>query len=72
MSACPCEHTTPCHDRCACVMPLSSSGCSRCCSYGSKEQQKAAAERLARIIDAANEGCDDDAIGASFVRRSRP
>ncbi|TAL40918.1 MAG: hypothetical protein EPN91_12005, partial [Salinibacterium sp.] len=49
---CPCLHTTPCHDHCACLMPLSSSGCRRCCSYGSPEQQKAMAKHLARILDA--------------------
>jgi hypothetical protein len=49
--ACPCLHTTPCHERCTCVMPLSSSGCQRCCSYGSAEQRAAAAEALAKIID---------------------
>ena len=45
-SACPCKHTAPCSDRCTCVDPLSSSGCLRCCSYGSPEQRKAQAERL--------------------------
>ena len=49
--ACPCLHTTPCHDRCTCRMPASSSGCRRCCSYGSKQQQCAKAEVLALIID---------------------
>jgi hypothetical protein len=32
-------------------MPISSSGCRRCCSYGSPEQQKAMAEALAKFID---------------------
>lgn len=49
--ACPCLHTTPCHDRCACVNKHSSVGCRRCCSYGSKEQQKTRAEFLANAID---------------------
>lgn len=49
--ACSCLHTVPCHDRCACVMPFSSSGCRRCCTYGSAEQQAARAEKLARFID---------------------
>ena len=49
--ACPCLHTTPCHDRCTCVMPFSSSGCLRCCTYGSAEQQSAKARRLAALID---------------------
>jgi hypothetical protein len=48
---CPCLHTTPCHDRCACVMPTSSSGCSRCCAYGSPEQQRAMAILLAAALD---------------------
>ena len=45
--ACPCLHTTPCHPRCTCVMPQSSVGCRRCCSYGSPEQQRQMAEYLA-------------------------
>ena len=49
--SCPCLHTTPCQPRCTCVHGGSSSGCYRCCSYGSKEQQKHAAERLAKKID---------------------
>jgi len=51
-SACPCKHTAPCSDRCTCVDPLSSSGCLRCCSYGSPEQRKAQAERLAACEEA--------------------
>lgn len=47
VESCPCTLTTPCHDRCACVLPLSSSGCRRCCSYGSIEQRRAKAEWLA-------------------------
>ena len=50
---CPCLHTTPCDPRCTCVNGWSSSGCGRCCSYGSKEQQKAAAELIAEAVDAA-------------------
>ena len=50
-SACPCLHTTPCCERCTCRMPASSSGCRRCCSYGSPEQQRTRAEVLARVID---------------------
>lgn len=50
--ACPCLHTTPCHESCTCVSPLSSRGCSRCCTYGSPDQQRAAAERLAAKADA--------------------
>src|SRR4051812_34248416 len=49
-AACPCLHTTPCDPRCTCVMPASSSGCRRCCSYGSTEQQRVKAERLVRSV----------------------
>lgn len=49
--ACPCLHTDPCSDRCTCVEPGSSRGCSRCCTYGSEEQQAARAKRLAELID---------------------
>lgn len=45
--ACPCLHTTPCDPRCTCVVSVSSRGCTRCCSYGNAEQQKAMAEHLA-------------------------
>ena len=45
--SCPCAYTTPCHERCTCINPLSSSGCRRCCMYGSVEQRTAMAERLA-------------------------
>lgn len=51
--ACPCKYVAPCHDRCTCVTPLSSSGCSRCCTYGSVEQRTARATRLAAAIDPA-------------------
>lgn len=53
--ACPCLHTTPCHDRCTCINGWSSSGCMRCCSYGSKEQRKVMAEHLAGTWDNARE-----------------
>jgi len=52
IKACPCQHTTPCQIRCSCVMPASSSGCRRCCSYGSAEQQAAWAKVLAEVLDA--------------------
>lgn len=45
--ACPCLHTTPCDAYCTCVQPLSSRGCARCCTYGSPEQQRNAAEYIA-------------------------
>lgn len=44
--ACPCLHIEPCSPNCTCVEPYSSHGCARCCSYGSKEQQIAAAKYL--------------------------
>ncbi len=44
--SCPCLYTTPCIPRCTCVVPTSSSGCRRCCSYGSMEQRQAKAEAL--------------------------
>jgi hypothetical protein len=48
---CPCELTQPCHEACTCANPFMSAGCRRCCKYGSAEQQKARAERLADAID---------------------
>jgi len=44
--SCPCAHTTPCHERCTCINPVSSSGCRRCCRYGSDEQRRAMARRI--------------------------
>lgn len=49
--ACSCLYTTPCDPRCTCVYAHSSRGCARCCSYGSKEQRRANAARLAALID---------------------
>lgn len=54
-SGCPCRHTTPCQPRCTCAMPGSSSGCRRCCTYGSKEQRESMARHLAEILDAGRE-----------------
>ena len=51
MKSCPCHHTTSCHPDCTCINGASSRGCARCCSYGSKDQQKKAAERIADAID---------------------
>ncbi len=69
--ACPCLHTTPCHESCTCASPLSSSGCSRCCTYGSPEQQRAMAEQLVAattnvapiLLNAAIQAAVDDALG---------
>lgn len=49
--ACPCLHTTPCHDRCACVHIESSFACRRCCSQGNTQQQRKMSEHLAALID---------------------
>lgn len=44
---CPCQIAdAPCHPRCTCVMPVSSSGCLCCARYGSEEQRKAMANML--------------------------
>jgi hypothetical protein len=48
---CPCLYTEPCSENCTCVSPWSSRGCARCTSYGSDEQKKSTAARLAKIID---------------------
>ena len=49
---CPCLYTEPCDPRCTCVLPTSSSGCSRCCRYGSLSQRKAHAQRISAALDA--------------------
>lgn len=49
--SCPCLHTTPCTTQCTCINAFMSAGCLRCCSYGSDEQRRAAAEHIARAID---------------------
>ena len=66
--ACPCLHTTPCHPDCTCANPLMSRGCERCCTYGSPEQQKAAAERLAALTaDLARVTGERDAAASSLM-----
>lgn len=45
-NSCPCCYTTPCHPNCTCVNPSMSTGCNRCCRYGSTGQRKAQAERI--------------------------
>ncbi len=47
--ACPCLYVEPCSPRCTCRIPASSRGCDRCCTYGSIEQRRDAAERLAAL-----------------------
>ena len=48
---CPCLYTTPCDPLCTCVDRYSSTGCQRCCRYGSLEQRQAQAIALARRQD---------------------
>lgn len=51
VKACPCHHLDePCKPNCSCVNYLSSAGCEFCATYGSKEQQKAAAEHIAKKL----------------------
>lgn len=47
VNSCPCIYTEPCDERCTCVQPFSSRGCRRCCAYGSLEQRRDNAKRLA-------------------------
>ena len=49
--SCPCLYTTPCQEGCTCVHPHSSRGCTRCCTYGSREQRRGMAKYLAKKID---------------------
>jgi hypothetical protein len=52
-NSCPCTHGVgQCQAACSCANPLMSGGCDFCCTYGSKEQQKVAAEQLLRIYRA--------------------
>lgn len=47
-NSCPCLHLDkPCQPRCTCVHKYGGEGCLYCCTYGSKEQQKAMAEHIA-------------------------
>ena len=69
-SGCPCLLTTPCHERCTCVTPLSSSGCSRCCSYGSVQQREERAGRLAKIIDRSQRGQRDGTVPSVHEMRA--
>jgi hypothetical protein len=47
--ACPCLYGDPCDENCTCVIPWSSRGCERCCSYGSQEQREAMAKHLVAL-----------------------
>lgn len=83
-SVCPCtvEGIEPCSYACTCANPVMSGGCSRCATYGSPEQQRAAAEYLvaalrsnggtAKVLEAIREHAEfDDGDGnndASVLR----
>lgn len=66
LKACPCHHTTPCQPRCTCVTGGSSFGCLRCCTYGSPEQQRGKAEKIARWIDYGRSAATRPAEDARF------
>lgn len=48
--SCPCLYIEPCHYACPCANPVMSGPCERCAGYGSLEQRKAAAKRIAEAI----------------------
>lgn len=50
VGGCPCLYVEPCFPSCTCATPVLSGGCDRCCRYGSLEQRKAAAKRLANAL----------------------
>ena len=54
LSVCPCTIVQPCNYLCTCANEDFSGGCRRCATYGNKQQQKAKAEWLAKVIDAAD------------------
>lgn len=47
---CPCHYIDPCDPQCSCANDAMSGGCGRCARYGSPEQRKAAAERIAHLL----------------------
>lgn len=48
---CPCTLADePCHPRCTCIMPVSSSGCLCCASYGSEWQRQSAANKIVNVL----------------------
>lgn len=58
---CPCEfpEVNACDDNCSCRNKVMSGGCQRCASYGSYEQQLAAAKGLVTLFDEYYFGGDD-------------
>lgn len=69
---CACEIARPCQEMCACADPVMSGACRRCATYGSPEQQRAAAEAIADSWDLLDSLLDPekymvlDLRGASF------
>lgn len=55
-SGCPCLYVEPCNPRCTCVNGSSSVGCGRCARYGSLEQRRRKATRLAALEARASHG----------------
>jgi len=49
--SCPCTYGNPCRENCTCVVPTSSMGCARCCSYGSREQRQQKAAFLIEMLE---------------------
>ncbi len=67
-SSCPCNYLDePCHPTCTCVYPYSSSGCSFCCTYGSEEQRKAAALRIATALRQSMSNLDLDKMERQLI-----
>lgn len=56
VNGCPCRLVTPCSINCSCADPLQSGGCERCAAYGSMEQRRSTAERLAGTPGTLSEG----------------
>ena len=52
LKSCPCHWIEPCHKTCTCAMPWMSGGCRRCCTFGSDEQKRKRAQRIADYLDA--------------------
>lgn len=53
-NGCPCTLIDPCSYACTCAKPFMSGGCLMCCRYGSLEQRKKAAMRLAELAKQAD------------------
>ncbi len=64
-AVCPCTLATPCNSSCTCAHPGLSGGCERCATYGSREQRRESAERLASVQ------IDRDALRAALAEAER-